>query len=153
MHTRPLAKLFAKSTSLSNLRLKGCFLVRFFLSLFCCSVVNAEFIIATGRKRQCECWILFACAKIGIKLQKRVKHFCFTIERNDGNITSKGFILQRSNFNPTKQIFQVNFCQFRRDKCSSWCQLRTSKIHAQMTNDFLANTRKMLVPFLGVLLK
>lgn len=39
--TLPLEKLFPKSTSLSNLMVKGCFFALFFL--FCSSAVNKEF--------------------------------------------------------------------------------------------------------------
>ena len=38
--TLPLEKLFPKSTSLSNLMVKGCFFALFFL--FCSSAVNIE---------------------------------------------------------------------------------------------------------------
>ena len=39
--TLPLEKLFPKSTSLSNLMVKGCFFALFFL--FCCSAPGIEF--------------------------------------------------------------------------------------------------------------
>lgn len=39
--TLPLEKLFPKSTSLSNLMVKGCFFALFFL--FCCSAPGLEF--------------------------------------------------------------------------------------------------------------